>query len=60
MSPRGRRNLNYDEKALKERKQNKPLDSTIHVAKSMGISLLTESEYRYLQTFGSFDTKTSS
>lgn len=30
------------------------------MAESMGIELLTEEEYRTLQEFGTFDTKTSS
>lgn len=59
-SPLGRRNLCYDEKALLERKMNKPLDSATNMAKEMGISLLTETEYHMLQRLGSFDTKTSS
>jgi hypothetical protein len=30
------------------------------MAENMGLSLLTEQEYRYLQTLGEFDLKTSS
>ena len=30
------------------------------MAKTMGIEILTEEQYRYLQTLGNFDTKTSS
>ena len=59
-SPTGRRSLCYDRKALDARKENKPKDSALNVAASMGIELLTETQYRGLQTLGKFDTKTSS
>lgn len=59
-SPKGRRSFCYDEEALEKRKENKPKDSAIHAAQSMGIEILTEEDYRYLQTFGAVDTKTSS
>ena len=55
-----RRSLCYDKKALDSRKENKPADNAIDVASKMGISILTENEYRLLQTFGEFDKKTSS
>lgn len=55
-----RRSLCYDEKALEERKKNKPQGSALGLAKDMGIGLLTEEQYRYLQTLGEFDLKTSS
>lgn len=55
-----RRSLCYDEKALEERKKNKPQGSALGLAKDMGIELLTEEQYRYLQTLGEFDLKTSS
>jgi hypothetical protein len=32
----------------------------MEMAEAMGIELLTEEQYRKLQTFGEFDTKTSS
>lgn len=59
-SPEGRRSLCYDQVALEARKANKPADSAMNMAAAMGIDLLTEVEYRYLQTLGEFDTKTSS
>ncbi|TGK78678.1 DUF4256 domain-containing protein [Leptospira montravelensis] len=59
-SPKDRRSFCYDHKALKERKENKPKNSAIGMANEMGINLLTESQYKELQTLGNFDTKTSS
>lgn len=59
-TPAKRRSLCYDQQALKERKQHKPKGSAMDAAASMGIELLDEQEYRLLQTFGEFDTKTSS
>jgi hypothetical protein len=32
----------------------------MNMAVSMGIEIINEEQYRYLQTFGKFDTKTSS
>jgi hypothetical protein len=59
-SPKGRRNLCYDGEALESRKENKPEDNAIDMAAAIGIELLTEEQYRGLQTLGNFDTKTSS
>lgn len=59
-SPKGRRSLCYDRAALEARKEHKPKDNAVDVAKAMGIELLTEDEYRKLQEIGEFDTKTSS
>jgi len=59
-SPKGRRSLCYDRQALDSRKENKPKDNAIGMAAAMGIELLTEEQYRELQTLGHFDTKTSS
>ena len=59
-TPKDRRNLCYDREALDSRKQFKPSNSAIDMAKAMGIELLTEEEYFDLQKLGSFDTKTSS
>lgn len=59
-SPAGRRSLCYDKQALDARKENKPADSAVNMATAMGITLLTEHEYRELQKLGKFDTKTSS
>lgn len=59
-SPKGRRSLCYDRKALDARKENKPANSALDLAAAMGIELLTEEQYRSLQQMGTFDTKTSS
>lgn len=59
-SPKGRRSLCYDGDALASRKENKPKDSAIGMAEDMGIDILTEEQYRKLQTLEAFDTKTSS
>ncbi len=59
-SPKGRRSLCYDRQALESRKEHKPENNAIDMAAAMGIELLTEEQYRELQKFGNFDTKTSS
>ena len=59
-SPAGRRSLCYDGEALARRKENKPKGSAVEAAHDMGIALLTEAQYRALQTLGAFDLKTSS
>ena len=59
-TPCGRRNTCYDREALDSRKSFKPEHSAIEMAADMGIELLTEVEYRTLQTLGAFDCKTSS
>jgi hypothetical protein len=59
-SPKGRRKLCYDMKALEARKKFKPDNAAVEVAKEMGIELLTEEEYIHFQKFGPFDSKTSS
>ena len=59
-SPSGRRNLCYDRAALDARKNFKPESSAVELAAAMGISLLTEEQYRFLQQLGEFDLKTSS
>lgn len=59
-SPAGRRNVCYDREALDSRKEHKPKNNVLDMAAAMGIELLTETEYRALQTLGDFDTKTSS
>jgi hypothetical protein len=58
-SPKGRRNVCYDREALESRKEHKPEDNAIDMAAALGIELLTEEQYRGLQTLGNFDTKTS-
>ena len=59
-SPKGRRSLCYDAEARDSRKEHKPEDSAMNVATNMGVEMLTEEEYRYLQKLGEFDLKTSS
>jgi hypothetical protein len=59
-SPKGRRSFCYDRAALESRKEHKPEETAIDMAAAIGIELLTEKQYRELQTLGSFDLKTSS
>lgn len=59
-SPAGRRNVCYDRQAWEARKANRPENNVMDMAAAMGIDLLTEEQYRHLQTLGEFDTKTSS
>ena len=59
-SPKGRRSVCYDPEALESRKAHKPENSAVGMAAEMGIDLLSEEQYRVLQQFGPFDTKTSS
>jgi len=59
-SPKGRRNVCYDREGQESRKSVKPEENAIDMATAMGIELLTEAQYRELQKFGKFDTKTSS
>jgi len=59
-SPKGRRSICYDRQALDARKKFKPENSALDMAADMGVEILTEAQYRELQTLGEFDTKTSS
>lgn len=59
-SPAGRRSLCFDVEARAARKEHTPVSSAVEMAEAMGVSLLTEEEYRHLQTLGEFDLKTSS
>src|SRR6059036_1215238 len=59
-SPKGRTSVCYDGEALESRKEHKPKNSAIDMAAAMGVEILTEAQYRELQTLGDFDTKTSS
>lgn len=59
-SPKERRSLCYDDKALDERKEHKPRGSALQLAAAMGIQLLNEAQYRYLQSLEPVDLKTSS
>lgn len=59
-SPKGRRSVCYDRAALEARTEHKPKDSAADMAARWGTELLTEEEYRTLQTLDQFDTSTSS
>ena len=59
-SPAGRRSLCFDREALEARKENKPGGSAVAMAAAIGITMLSEEQYRALQTLGEFDRKTSS
>lgn len=59
-SPAGRRSVCFDREGWESRKENRPQTSALEMAAAMGVALLTEAEYRQLQTLGAFDTKTSS
>ena len=59
-SPSGRRSLCYDREALESRKENKPKNSAVSTAETMGIEILTEDQYGKLQELGNFDIKTQS
>jgi hypothetical protein len=59
-SPAGRRSICYDREGLESRKEHRPENSAIDMAADMGIALLTEEQYRELQSLGTFDAKTSS
>ncbi|QXU41858.1 DUF4256 domain-containing protein [Pedobacter sp. D749] len=59
-SPKGRRSICYDLEGLESRKEHQPENNAIDMAAAMGIELLTEEQYRFLQQLGQFDTKTSS
>ena len=59
-TPTGRRSFCYDGDALAARKEHKPENSAQQAAEDLGVKLLTEEQYRYLQTLGEFDLKTSS
>lgn len=59
-SPKGRRSFCYDREALDSRKENKPQNDVLTAAAEMGIEILDETQYRFLQTLGEFDLKTSS
>ena len=62
-SPKGRRSICYDHEALEARKENKPKNSAVGMAAERCVELLTEEQYRELQSRQNagekFDTKTS-
>lgn len=59
-SPKGRRSFCYDREALDSRKEHKPQNDVMTAATEMGVEILSEEQYRYLQSVGKFDQKTSS
>lgn len=59
-SPPERRSICYDQQALESRKKHPPKHSALGLASEMGIEILTEDQYRYLQSLGDFDLKSSS
>ncbi len=59
-SPKGRTSICYDREGLDSRKEFKPANNAVDMASAMGIELLTEEQYRELQTLGKFDAKSSS
>lgn len=61
-SPSGRRSLVYDREAmaLRLRKDVRPKGNVLDMAAAMGVEVLTEEQYRWLQSIGRFDTRTSS
>ena len=63
-SPIGRRSICYDREGLDSRKEFKPENNAVDLAAAMSIEILTEEQYRELQSLQKagekFDTKTSS
>jgi len=59
-TPVGRRSVSYDLEGQLSRKEHQPKNNAVDLAREIGIELLTETQYRALQKFGPFDTKTSS
>jgi hypothetical protein len=61
-SPQGRRTICYDGAGQDEREKKGvyPAGNAVDMAAAMRINLLTEEQYRALQTIGKFDMKTSS
>ncbi len=59
-SPIGRRSFCYDIDALNSRKSNKPSSDIMAEANNKKVKVLDEAEYKYLQSLGDFDLKSSS
>lgn len=59
-SPTGRRSLCYDREGQESRKEHRPENNALDMARAMGIAILSEDQYRGLQQLGTFDSKTSS
>lgn len=59
-TPSERRSYCYDRAALDARKKHPPQNDAMSIATNMGIKLLNEEQYFFLQSIGDFDLKTSS
>lgn len=59
-SPSGRRSVCFDREGWESRKEARPENNAVDMAAAMGIEMLSEEQYRQLQTLGKFDAKTSS
>jgi hypothetical protein len=59
-TPKGRTSVCYDREGWESRKEHRPANNAVDMAAEMGVSLLSEEDYRRLQALGEFDTKTSS
>ena len=59
-SPAGRRSVCFDREGWESRKEARPENNAVDMAADMGIEILSEEQYRELQTLGKFDAKTSS
>lgn len=59
-TPTGRRSLCYDDEALRKRKKNKPVGSVMALADKIGVHLINQQQYEFLQTLEPLDLKTSS
>ena len=59
-SPKGRRSTCFDRAGWESRKEARPENTAVDMANEMGVEMLSEEEYRHLQTLGEFDLKTSS
>jgi len=59
-SPSGRRSTCFDREGQDSRKEHRPEHNAVDLAAAMGITMLTEAQYRALQQLGEFDLKTSS
>ncbi|MCO5238014.1 MAG: DUF4256 domain-containing protein [Chitinophagaceae bacterium] len=59
-SPAGRRSLCYDREGLDSRKAHKPAANAIDTAGEIGITILTEEQYKKYHRLTNFDSKTSS
>lgn len=59
-SPKARQSLCYDEKARLARKKFPPISSAEQEASLLGVNLISEDDYFYIQSLESLDEKTSS